>query len=59
MTTQFDDPRHPFEISHHLCSYPFPLSTGEIATILLPEKITLEDAVRLGAFVHTLVIEDE
>lgn len=52
-----DDPRHPFEISHHIISYPFPLSTGEIAELILPERISAEDAERLVAFIQTLVVE--
>jgi len=35
--------------------YPFPLSNGQVATMLIPREITAEDADRLGEFIQALV----
>lgn len=50
------DPRHPFEISHGIVSYSFPLATGETAQLMLPERLTDEDAERLADYIAALVI---
>ena len=52
------DPRTPFEKSHGLIDYPFPIEQdGEvlIASLLLPERLKREDAERLAAFIESLV----
>jgi hypothetical protein len=46
------DPRHPFEITHDLCSYTFPLSNGDEAQLILPRVVTEDDARRLAEFIR-------
>lgn len=41
-----------------LIRYPFPLSSGRMAEIALPQDFTKADAVRLANFISTLVIEE-
>jgi hypothetical protein len=52
------DPRHPFEISHDFTDYPFPMSNGRIAHILIPGTLTPEDATRMVEMLKTLVPAD-
>lgn len=39
--------------------YPFPLANGQVAILRLPIKLELEDAVRIGAYVTALVVDDD
>ncbi|MDR0956040.1 MAG: hypothetical protein LBM73_02870 [Candidatus Nomurabacteria bacterium] len=41
-----------------LVAFPFPISTGELATLHLPQKLSSSDAERIASFVKTLVIPD-
>jgi len=38
-----------------LLHYPFPLASGQVATLLLPPTLDADDADRLGAFILSLV----
>lgn len=42
-----------------LLHYPFPLSTGQVATLDIPKKLEAEDAERLAEFILTLAKGDE
>jgi hypothetical protein len=42
-----------------LVDYPFPLTSGEMAYLRLPKRLTKGDAERLGTFVRTLVLEPQ
>jgi hypothetical protein len=43
----------------NLISYPFPLESGEIATLRLPKRLERRDAERLTAFIEALIFEPQ
>lgn len=51
------DRRHPFEVTHDLCSYDFPLSTGGFARLVLPRVVTEDDAKALARFLQIVCID--
>jgi len=46
-------------ISTKLISFPFPMSNGIIATLYLPQNISLKDSERLQSFIKTLVVNED
>lgn len=42
----------------NLVAFPFPLASGTLATLYLPQSITTSDADRMARFVKTLVIDE-
>lgn len=42
-----------------LIAYPFPLASGEMATLYLPPSLSKKDAARISGFLVTLVIEED
>lgn len=43
----------------HLVRYPFPLTSGLMAELALPQDLSRSDAKRLSAFIDSIVIEKE
>lgn len=50
------DSRHPFLVIHGLIEYPFPLSDGSFAELVLPERLEADDADRLVEFITNLAV---
>lgn len=47
----------PFVTDDGLIHYPFPLSTGQVATLLLPHDLSRDDAERLADYFQALAVK--
>jgi hypothetical protein len=47
------------DVATSLMTYPFPLRTGQVATLKLPMRLEKVDAERLAGFLRTLVFEPQ